>query len=246
MVSGKARVIIMKKKTVWIALLAILALLVCGSAVYVGQYSRADAAAADALVPDRDVRIEKTGYGWYFDGPSETDALIFYPGGKVEETAYAPLLHRLAEEGMDVCLVKVPLRLAFLGINEADEVMDAYDYEHWYVGGHSLGGVASAFYASKHSDTLNGIVLLGAYSTKKLSDELDAILICGSEDTVLNRDAYEKNRGNIQKDAVEVVIDGGNHAQFGSYGIQKGDGRALISPEEQVEETVSAIMQWAE
>ena len=84
-------------------------------------------------------------------------------------------------------------------------------------------------------------MLLGAYSTKKLSDRLKTVLIYGSEDGVLNRKAYEKNRENVARDAVEVVIEGGNHAQFGSYGVQKGDGRALITAEEQVEETVLAI-----
>lgn len=221
----------------------ILVLLVCSSAAYVGDYYHADPAAAEALASDSVVRVEKTGYGWYFDGPSEEKALIFYPGGKVEESAYAPLLHRLAEEGegMDACLVRVPLRLAFTAIGKADEVMSEYDYDEWYVGGHSLGGVAAAYYAAKNSDALEGIVLLGAYSTKKLSDRLKTVLIYGSEDGVLNRKAYEKNRENVARDAVEVVIEGGNHAQFGSYGVQKGDGRALITAEEQVEETVLAI-----
>ena len=231
----------MRRKTGWIALAVILILLVSGSAAYVGNYYHADAAAAEALVSDSVVRVEKTGYGWYFDGPSEEKALIFYPGGKVEETAYAPLLHRLAEEGMDACLVRVPLRLAFTAIGKADEVMSEYDYDEWYVGGHSLGGVAAAYYAAKNSDALEGIVLLGAYSTKKLSDRLKTVLIYGSEDGILNRKAYEKNRENVARDAVEVVIEGGNHAQFGSYGVQKGDGRALITAEEQVEETVLAI-----
>ena len=232
----------MKRKTLWIALAVILILLAGGSAAYVGNYYHADAAAARALVSDSVVSVERTGYGWYFDGPSEERALIFYPGGKVEETAYAPLLHRLAEEGMDACLVRVPMRLAFTAIGKADEVMREYDYDEWYVGGHSLGGVAAAYYAAKNSGALDGIVLLGAYSTKKLSDKLKTVLIYGSEDGVLNRKAYEKNRANAARGAVEVVIDGGNHAQFGSYGAQKGDGRALIPAEQQVEETVRAIV----
>ena len=233
----------MNRKKIWITLLIIIVLITCGLAVYAGQYYPADETATAALVSDSSVRVEQTGYGWYFDGPSDDNVLIFYPGGKVEETAYAPLLHRLAEEGMDACLVKVPLRLAFLAIRKADEVMEEHQYDHWYVGGHSLGGVASAYYAAEHSDALDGIVLLAAYSTKKLSDNLDAILIYGSEDLVLNLDEYEKNRENVAADTCEIVIEGGNHAQFGSYGAQKGDGEARITPEEQREETVQAIME---
>ena len=54
--------------------------------------------------------------------------LTFYPGGKVEETAYAPMLHYLAEQGMDVFLVKMPFRLAVFGMNKADHVMKQHDY----------------------------------------------------------------------------------------------------------------------
>ena len=112
------------------------------------------------------MRVEKTEYGWFLDGPSEENALIFYPGAKVEETAYAPILHRFAEEGMDVCLVKMPFRLAFFGISKASDVMAQYEYENWYIGGHSLGGAMSAVYAADHGDELKGIVLLAAYATK--------------------------------------------------------------------------------
>lgn len=236
----------MGRKRGWIILLAMILLLAGGSAAYVGDYYHADAAAAEALAPDSSVRVEQTGYGWYFDGPSEERALIFYPGGKVEETAYAPLLHRLAAAGMDACLVKVPLRLAFTAIGKADEVMDEYHYDHWYVGGHSLGGVAASYYAAEHGGALDGVVLLGAYSTKRLSDELKTLLVYGSEDGVLDRKAYAKNRENAGPGAAEVVIEGGNHAQFGSYGAQKGDGKALIPPEEQTAETVRAIVEMAD
>ena len=222
----------------------VIAVIVCGSVVYVEQYYRADVAAEEALVSDGNVNVERTGYGWYFDGPGEESALVFYPGGKVEETAYAPLLHELAAEGLDACLVKVPFRLAFLGIGKADEAMALHKYMRWYVGGHSLGGVASALYAAENEGALDGIVLLGAYSTKKLSVDMDAFLIRGSEDCVLDLKAYEENFGNIPTDAEEVVIVGGNHAQFGSYGVQKGDGTAQISPAEQWGETTRAIISW--
>jgi len=233
----------MRRKKGGIILLAMILLLAGGSAAYVGDYYHADAAAAEALASDSSVGVEQTGFGWYFDGPSGEKALIFYPGGKVEETAYAPLLHRLAAAGVDVFLVKVPLRLAFTAIGKADEVMDEYHYEHWYVGGHSLGGVAASFYAAEHSGALDGVVLLGAYSTKMLSGKLKTILVYGSEDGVLNLKEYMKNRANAGRSAVEVVIEGGNHAQFGSYGAQKGDGEALIPAEEQIEETVQAIVE---
>ena len=40
----------------------------------------------------------------------------------------------------------------------------------------------------------------------------------------------------------EYAIEGGNHAQFGNYGEQKGDGAALISAEEQQQQAVQFIL----
>ena len=83
---------------------------------------------------------------------------MFYPGAKVEETAYAPLLRAIAEAGMDACLVKMPFRLAIFGVDRADRVMAAHDYERWYIGGHSLGGAMAARYAAGHASRLAGVV----------------------------------------------------------------------------------------
>lgn len=100
----------------------------------------------------------------------------------------------------------------------------------------------AAGYAAKHSGQVSMLVLLAAYSTADLSDTDIAVLsLYGSEDGVMNRDKYEKNRTNLPEDAVESVIDGGNHAGFAFYGEQKGDGPAAISREEQQEAVADAL-----
>ena len=227
-----------------IAAAVLLAAVAVFFSIYVNTYYHADASAGSFLVSDEQVRVEKTEYGWFLDGPSEENAMVFYPGAKVEETAYAPLLHRFAEEGMDVCLVKMPFRLAFLGIDKASDVMAQYDYENWYIGGHSLGGAMSAVFAADHGDELRGAVLLAAYATKKLDDDLLEIVIYGSEDGVLNRNEYEENRFMLPEDTWEVCIEGGCHAYFGAYGEQNGDGTPKISPQEQQQITANIISQF--
>ena len=210
---------------------------------YTGDYYHAEPEALAALESDGEVTVEKTEYGWLFDGPSGTDALIFYPGGKVEETAYAPFLHELAREGMDVLLVKMPFRLAVFSPNKAGRVMGLYEYDSWYIGGHSVGGAMAAVYASDHAD-LAGLIMCAAYPTKQLDSSLTVVTVYGSNDRVLNMDKVEEGRALVPPDAVEYVIDGGNHAQFGNYGIQKGDGTASISAQEQQDETVHSILEW--
>ena len=208
---------------------------------YVSVYYHADEAALAALRSDGAVTVTQTGTGWFFDGPSESDALIFYPGGKVEETAYAPLLRQIADGQMDVFLLKVPCRLAVRSLSKAGDVMASRSYANWYVGGHSLGGVMAADFAAKHAAELRGLVLLASYPTGDLAPSLRVLSISGSEDGVLDRQKLEAGIQYLPAGAVIQVIPGGNHAQFGSYGPQKGDGAALISPTEQWAETAALI-----
>lgn len=170
--------------------------------------------------------------------------LIFYPGGKVEPGAYAPLLEKLSENGILCVLQKMPGNLAVLNPNAAADIFDAYpEITHWYIAGHSLGGSMGASFAGKHPDRLEGVILLAAYSTEDLSSTR-VLSIYGTEDGVLNREKYEKNRKNLPEDATEIILDGGNHAFFGSYGEQKGDGLAVISQAQQQAQTARAILKF--
>lgn len=231
----------LKKKKWWLIPVLLLLALVIAFGIYASIYYRADETALAALESDEQVAVSETDYGWLFDGPGTADALIFYPGAKVEATAYAPFLHRLSAQGMDVCLVEMPLRFAFFGINAADGVMAEADYENWYIGGHSLGGAMAASYASKHGEDLKGVILCAAYPTSELDDDLTEILLYGSEDQVVNLEKIEAGEQYAPTDYTETVIAGGNHAQFGSYGFQKGDGTASISAEQQWEEAAELI-----
>ena len=228
-----------KRSRWWLVPALLLAAVILAWYLYTANCYRADAAALQAMKSD-EIRIERTDYGWYFDGPSETDALVFYPGAKVEETAYAPLLSRLAENGIDVCLVMMPFRLAIFGLNAAERVMKEHASDRWYIGGHSLGGAMSAVFAEKHD--LDGVILLAAYPTGPVEEPI--LLLRGSEDGVLNLDRVSS--ASEFGDVKEYVLDGGNHAQFGNYGPQKGDGVPAITAEEQQDETVRLILEWME
>ena len=143
---------------------------------------------------------------------------------------------------MDVCLVQMPLRMAFLAQNKATGIMEAYTYEHWYIGGHSLGGAVAANYAAAYGDRLTGLILLAAYPTHTIDSSVQILSIYGSEDGVLNRDRVEAGKAYVQGPYSEYVIDGGNHAQFGNYGIQRGDSPARLTSEEQQALTAAYIL----
>lgn len=227
----------MKKKLFWLIPLLILALALS----YVLDYSHAAGDALAAMESDSLVTVSERDFGWLFDGPGEENLMIFYPGGKVEAQSYAPLLHTLAQQGLDCALAEMPLRFAFLGIRRADRVMEALSYKSFYLGGHSLGGAMAAVYAADHPE-LRGLVLLAAYPTKDLPENIKVLSLFGSRDYVVSREKITQGRDFIPGSYTELEILGGNHAQFGSYGLQKGDGEAQISALEQQQITVSQIL----
>lgn len=183
---------------------------------YVNDYYHTDENIQEYLQKKESVSVTEMSDGLYLDGPGDETALIFYPGAKVEYTAYLPLLCELADQGIDCFLVRMPCNLAFFGQNKAEKIMDSYEYEHWYLSGHSLGGAMAASYASGHLESLNGLVLLAAYPTKSLkSDSFSVLSLYGSEDGVLNMDKVKEGNPYMPADYAEVCIEGGNHAQFG-------------------------------
>ena len=106
--------------------------------------------------------------------------------------------------------------------------------------------MASRF-AAEHSDQLEGVFFLASYPDEKGSlkgTTLAVLSILGTEDEVINRDSYREGRSYLPDNTVYYSVDGGNHAQFGSYGPQKGDGDATISEDEQQIRTVRALQDW--
>lgn len=215
--------------------------------IYISDYYHADEKAEEVLKYHDDgveVKYEEN-LIWFV--PENIEAgLIFYPGGKVEYSAYAPLLRECAEKGILCALVKMPFNLAVFNADAAKGLSLQYpDVDLWYIGGHSLGGAMAADYASRHDYEFEGLILLASYSTKDLRDtELRVLSIYGSNDKVLNRESYADNFINLPSDTVEIILEGGCHSQFGSYGIQKGDGVCAIKAEEQRSLTVKAISEF--
>ena len=228
-------------KKIKIAILIVFILIACFAIFYVNDYYHADKIAIDRLNANDNVSIVKTSNGLLLDGPGNDTALIFYPGAKIEYTAYAPMFKDLSEKGIDCYLVEMPFNLALLGQNSADEIIDSGNYSHYFISGHSLGGAMAASYVNSTNKT-DGLILFASYSTCKI--EKPVLSIYGSEDKVLNKEKYLDSINFIEDNLTEIEIKGANHAQFAYYGNQSGDGVANISASSQQKQSASAIIEF--
>lgn len=230
-----------KLKKIYTALIGIgitLILIFATMAIYLGIYYHAQ---ESATAGSDSVTMKETDGGYFFDGPGEESALIFYPGAKVEALAYAPLMNSLAEQGIDCFLADMPFRMAIFGSSTAEKFQSEYTYNTWVAAGHSMGGLVISSYAAEHTDSVDGLILLAAYPGDTVPDSLKMLSIYGSNDGCLNREVYEESREYWPEDTDEYVIDGGNHAQYANYGPQDGDMEAGISGEEQLKITTEKI-----
>ncbi|MHA5218555.1 alpha/beta fold hydrolase [Dysosmobacter sp. Phy] len=212
--------------------LLVLAVLTGAFFWYVSDYYRADEIALEVLAQDSTITVQDDLTILSPSYPTDT-AVIFYPGAKVEAEAYLPLLTKVRQTGVTCILVHMPFRMAIFDANAAEDVMEQFpDIQHWYMAGHSMGGAMASQFAASHPDEVDGLILLGAYIYGDYPPEKTLTVYGSLNQSVEDHIDYTENI---------VEIEGGNHAQFGNYGPQKGDLPATISAEEQQAQTVAAI-----
>lgn len=214
---------------------------------------RPDSRAMAALASTESVRYELSERGWITFKPAGMPVLkglILYPGGKVDPRAYSSIGRSIAAAGFLVVIVPMPLNLAVFDPDAGREVVRAYPaVDVWAIGGHSLGG-AMAAQAAAGTGLFRGLVLMAAYANPPIDfsqrSSLSCLSLTGTEDTVLSTKKYLANMKLLPPRTNHQSITGGNHSQFGAYGVQEGDGKALVSPESQEATVVKLITAFME
>ncbi|MGC9400661.1 MAG: alpha/beta fold hydrolase [Anaerolineae bacterium] len=201
--------------------------------------------AVAALQSDPQVVVETE--PWLIFRPAEVEpeiGLILYPGGRVDPRSYAPPAREIAAAGYLVVIPPMPLNLAFFAPGRAEAVMAAFpDIRRWVVGGHSLGGAMAANFAYTRPERVAGLVLWASWPAEgnSLADsDLPVLSVYGTEDMGL--EGIEAGKTLLPPHTRWVVMEGGNHAQFGWYGPQPGDGEATISRRDQQAQVVAATI----
>jgi len=220
-------------KLSYVILALVIVAVICGAVVLKVAAYKPDSIAYLALESTANVtvKVEEDDSAISFIPNNPIAGIVFYQGAAVETEAYAPLLRKLADKGILSVAVKMPLNMACFNGEAANWAMDLHpQIEHWYICGHSLGGAMASLYINRFPQYLEGIIFLGAFSSVPLRDDHFGVLsIYGSEDAILDMRTYNLAKKDWPEHSEEVIIEGANHANFGNYGDQKGDGEATIT-----------------
>ena len=229
-------------------IIGILVIVLIGAIGLVGWATlSAQEAAERAVAVLQDNGVQREDGQLVFRPSSPTDrGLIYYPGGLVEPEAYAVTAQGIADAGYLVVIPKMPLNLAFTGINRADGIRADYpEIESWVIGGHSLGGAMAAEYAKNNVDSLDGLIMFASYPADNegfVDFPIPILTIVGSIDPgAPEQEAFYEA---IADSARRFVVEGGNHRQYADYSFQRGDGTATISAAEQQDQIIAATVQF--
>ena len=239
-----------KFRYVVFSLVIVLLLTIGGFVVWAENALGPGEQAMAALEAGEDVKI--SGDDLIIFQPADVQAstgFVFYPGGRVDYRSYAPALRDIAAQGYLVVLVPAPLNLMVFDVNAADTVLPQFpQIKHWAIGGHSLGGAMAASYLYNHPGEADGLILWASYPAENndLSDSnLRVLSVYGTLD-MAGVEKFNASRTLLPADTTWVVIEGGNHAQFGDYGFQPGDNVATISATDQQKQVVDATISFLE
>lgn len=195
------------------------------------------------------MNIYTEGGDLYFLPRGSEDAplgFILYPGAKVPKEAYSYLGRAVAEAGYPAALLDVRLGFAIFDSEAASRPIAALPgIKKWVLAGHSLGGVAASSFAKTHQDIVGGIVFLGSYPSTGGSlsrTRVRALSVSASNDMLATQEKIDAAKALLPDSTSYVRISGGNHAQFGEYGTQKGDGAADIPPSRQQQSVVDSVL----
>jgi len=209
------------------------------SVIYVSSPYTAAPEMNESFVLSTGVEKTDTRKAIIFEPSSYSVNVVFIPGGKVVPEAYSYLAGELANAGMKVTIIKPLGNLAILQPNLADKYLEEDKID--VVIGHSLGGVVASM-VTHGNPQVDYLILLGSYNIKEI-ENAKTLIISAEFDIQMNWNEYDERTTTIA-DLTEEMIEDGNHAYFGFYGEQRGDGQANMTNLEQQEIVLQLIIDY--
>ena len=206
------------------------------------------AQAIEALRSDDLVAVTET--PWLTFTPQqdfEETGFIFYPGGRVDPRGYSDLMRAISEQGYLVVVPTMPINMAILDSNIADEIIAAHpEITRWVIGGHSVGGTAAAQYTSSHPDQIAGLAIWSSYPAdgSDMSNlDIPVTLMYGGNETRVTDESVGARKHLLPSDTRYIKIEGGDHHQFGSYRLTTEENLATVNRDEQHAQILSAMLE---
>lgn len=186
------------------------------------RYSPAAPEALAALRSTPEVNV--TAEDWIVMRPTGHAAklgVIFYPGGQVAPEGYAEPLRSIAAAGYLVVLVPMPLDLAVIAPDRAEDVIAEFSHiSRWVIAGHSLGAAMAARFVFKHPDAVDGLLLWDGYPPD--TDDLTGVRIPVRQIYRVGAngeapDAYRKTDHLMPAQTERVPLPGASHMNYGRF-----------------------------
>lgn len=228
-------------KKILLTLLAVIILSIVGVSIWMSiPFAYQQQVTSASLQSNELVTVKQDEFIEFTPTVETSVGLIFYPGGKTSAETFAPLMQEFAKQGVYCAITPMPLKTAFLGINKADDVIAANpNIKHWYIAGHSLGGVAAAEYIKVNANKLDGLLLWASYPGSDISAvDLPVLSLSAGKDLQSTPAKIEQYKPLLNANTNYVVINNANHWQFGHYLDELNQQQGLLTRDEQQQQVL--------
>jgi hypothetical protein len=174
---------------------------------------------------------------------SETE-VIFFQGGLVDPEAYAPFCRAITEQGFNCHIVKMDWRMPAWGYESIEELFEL-ESGKYVLAGHSQGAKMAAQFVYENPNLMKGLILMGTSHPRDFnmnSRSTPTLKLYAEHDGLANVKEVMTNKSLLPQNASLVMIEGGNHSQFGYMGQLLMDESAIISVGVQHEQMLNHVI----
>ena len=170
--------------------------------------------------------------------------VIFFQGGLTDPKAYAPLCRKIAENGFTCHLIKMDWRLPQYDYHKVSKLINLNE-GNYVIGGHSQGGKMASQFVYENPKVFKGLFLMGTSHPRDIDlsiQNIPCIKLYASNDGLASVEEVMENKSKLPKHSKLILINGGNHSQFGYLGKLLMDSSPKISLEEQQKQTYNNLI----
>ena len=216
--------------TGWTALTSLVVTLV-GFLTYFHIVFPADRQATLEVYRDDRVQVEARDQRVIMKPSAEalSQGVLYFPGARVDPYSYLYPLADIAAAGTTVVVVDPLFNMALIDSRGVEELTNDFpEITDWVLAGHSLGGVKACMEATHPAVT--HLVLFASYCATDISNTpVNVVQVVGNQDGLVDEGLRREAEALLPPGPTTTIVwEGANHADFGTYGPQPGDGVSAL------------------